>query len=157
MIENALSAIGITAGVLSVMKLFEAMGLVWNPPIYGVMRFVDLPGDLFLNAFKFFNLALPHWIGAICSFYILMGGYFSWITSRIGKKIIDGAKIEMGSRYVLAVAQEAAIMVVIWPWRLASDCKKRIFFSLTQTYVCKLFLAVAWLLLAAFAFNLVRF
>jgi hypothetical protein len=58
---------------------------------------------------------------------------------------------------LLAVAQEAAIMVVVWPWRLASDCKKRIFFSLTPTYVLKLFLAVTLLLLVAFSFNLVRF
>ena len=155
-LEGVLSVVAVAVGGLSILKLLTIAGFVWNPPLDAVAKLGDVPGNLLEDLLKLFNLELPNWVNAIFSFYVLMGGYFSWITHRIGGKIIKNAKIEMGSEYVLATMQEAAIMVFIWPWRLASDCKRRIYFWLTPIYVVTLCAAAALLLVLALEFDLVR-
>ena len=116
----------------------------------------DVPGAFLKDVLKLFHLELPDWVNAIFSCYVLMGGYFSWITYRIGQRIIKDSTIEMGSGYVLRIIQESAIMVFIWPWRLASDCKKRIYFFLTPIYVVSLLAAAALLFVLALEFHLVH-
>lgn len=155
-LEGVLSVVAVAVGGLSILKLFTIAGFIWNPPLDEVAELGDVPGVLLKDVLKLFHLELPNWVNAIFSFYVLMGGYFSWITYRIGQRIIKDSKIEMGSGYVLRIIQEAAIMVFIWPWRLASDCKRRIYFTLTPIFVVRLFAAAALLFVLALKFHLVR-
>jgi hypothetical protein len=156
-LEDLLSVVAVAVGGLSVLKLITIVGFVWSPPLDAIAKLGDVPGLLLEDMLELVGLELPNWANAVFSFYVLMGGYFSWITYRIGRRMVDRSTIEMGSRYVLAVVQEAAIMVLIWPWRLASDCKKRIYFRLSPIYVVTLFAAAALLFALALAFHLVRY
>lgn len=148
-LKRALSVIGVAFGVLSVMKLFEAFGLIWVPIFGPVVKLGDLPGEPLRDAAVTLGWSPPRWLTTAFASYVLMGLYFNWITRRLADHQIKHAHIEYGAGYYRRAIQESVVMVALWPLRLASDLSKPIFWQLSPWYVFAL-AALAEMLLVVF-------
>ena len=156
-LERALSVIGAAFGVLSVMKLFEAFGLTWAPVFGPVVELGDLPGEPLRGAALALGGSLPRWLTTAFASYVLMGFYFTWITQRIADHQIKRAHVEYGAGYYRRAIQEAAIMVVAWPWRLISDLSRPTFWQLSPWYVFTLAALTEMLLVVLLLSGTARF
>ena len=79
-LEQALSILGIVFGVLSIMKLFEALGLSWAPALAPIIDLGSLPAEPLRQGALLLGRSLSPAIVAVVSSYLLMGLYFAWMT-----------------------------------------------------------------------------
>jgi hypothetical protein len=116
---------------------------MWAPALERIVGLGSLPGESFEHAAGLFGGTVPKSVAAALSSYILMGLFFAWMTNRFARKSVTTPD----PGYIKRAAQEATIMTIVWPRRLASDLSNSRYLELSPWYV-GLMLAVSEILLA---------